>query len=82
MIVLKTRKWISDEAFREILRIAEYQGGGGGERRFILNPEKAVRNGYSYRDVVELIKEYQLELEGSLDELEAAFQPYTPVLEW
>jgi DNA or RNA helicases of superfamily II len=82
MIVLKTHKWISDEAFREILRIAEYQGSGGGERKFILNVEKAVRNGYSYGDVVELIKEYQLEVEGSLSELEAAFQAYTPTVEW
>ncbi|MEM2078925.1 MAG: DEAD/DEAH box helicase [Thermosphaera sp.] len=82
MIVLKTRRWISDDAFKEILRIAEYSGVENGEKRFALNVEKAVRNGYDYQDVIELIKEHQLEVEGSIEDLKKAFEAYAPLVEW
>ncbi|MEM0198908.1 MAG: DEAD/DEAH box helicase [Desulfurococcaceae archaeon] len=82
MVVLKTRKWLSDDEFKEVLMIADYIGYEEGYKKFVFNLAKALKNGYFLSDVKELIKELNLEVEGSFSEVEKAYSALATTLEW
>lgn len=82
MIILKTKKWLTDSEFKEILRIADYIGYEEGYRKFTLNVEKAFRNLYTVEDILELIKNYQLDVEGSIEEIKRELEEFSVNIEW
>ncbi|MET1160736.1 MAG: DEAD/DEAH box helicase [Thermoprotei archaeon] len=84
MIILRSRKWLDDEEFREILRIADYNGYEKGKGSiFVFNLEKALKNGYSYEDILLLIKEYDLEVDqAGLEELKKIYEELGIEISW
>ncbi len=82
--MFKARRWLDEEEFKELLKIADYREYIRGEGAvFVFNIEKAVRNNYDYTDIVNIIQELGLELEsGSLDELREMFSEYTVSISW
>lgn len=81
-VTLKIRKWLDEDEFKELLKVSEYIGYENGYRKFQLNLEKALRNGYLFEDIKGLISEYEAVVEGSLDDLEKAFSEHSPVFSW
>jgi len=82
MIKLKTRQWLEEDDFKELLKISDYIGFKNGYRVFILNTKKALQNNYTLSDVKSLIEELDLEVEGSWREVEDAFRNYSVTVEW
>lgn len=82
MVIIKTKRWLSDEEFEEILKVADYLGYSEGYKKFYFNVAKAIKNGYFLSDVKSLIRDLGLEVEGSLDELEKAYSSLAVTLEW
>lgn len=73
-VKVRVRRWLEDDEFEEILKISDYLGREPGKGSlFLLNVEKALSNGYSFEDVMGLVKELGGELEGSLEELRKEF---------
>ncbi|MEM0225053.1 MAG: ATP-dependent helicase, partial [Desulfurococcaceae archaeon] len=64
--IFKVRKWLEDDEFKELLKIADYLGFENGYKLFKLNIDKALRNGYTPVDVRNLIEEYADEAEEAL----------------
>ncbi|MEM2025197.1 MAG: DEAD/DEAH box helicase [Desulfurococcaceae archaeon] len=81
-IVFKIRKWLDEAEFREILKVSEYVGHENGYRKFQLNLEKALKNGYLFEDIRGIINEYGAVLEGSANDLERVFEEHSPVFTW
>jgi len=83
LIILKAKRWLDKEEFKEVMRIADYNGYSRDGSIFIFNIDKAVRNGYGYEDVISLIKEYGLEVEDNgLEELKKLYGELSIVIEW
>ncbi|MEM4516685.1 MAG: DEAD/DEAH box helicase [Desulfurococcaceae archaeon] len=80
--IFKVRKWLEDDEFKELLKIADYLGFENGYKLFKLNIDKALRNGYTPVDVRNLIEEYADEAEEALTDIEKIFEEYTTVFEW
>lgn len=84
MFILRAKRWLEQYEFREILKIADYKGY---EKRrgpiFVFNLEKALRNKYTYDDIISLINEYELEIdEASLEELRELFSKTVIRIKW
>ncbi len=57
------RKWLDEQLFREIMKVADYLGYFRGEGSvFKINVDKAVANGYTLEDIVNLFREAGVEL--------------------
>lgn len=82
MVVLKTRKWLDDDEFKEVLLFADYLGYEDGYRKFLLNIEKAVRNGYFPSDIKRYVEELGFEIEGGFPQLEREFSVLEVTFEW
>lgn len=82
MYTFKIKKWLEDDEFKELLKIADYLGFEDGYKVFKLNIDKAVRNGYTPTDVRNLIEEYAFEVDDSLSNIEKLFEEYAAVFEW
>jgi len=83
MVILRARRWLDNEEFKELLKIADYMGKVDGKATFTFNLDKALRNGYSYEDVILLIQDYGLEIDSSdLEELKELFNRVNVVVEW
>ena len=82
MIKLKTRQWLEEDDFKELLKVSDYIGFENEYRVFILNIKKALQNNYTLSDVKSLIEELGLEVEGSWREVEDAFRNYSATIEW
>jgi superfamily II DNA or RNA helicase len=82
MIKLKTRHWLEEDDFAELLKIADYAGSEEGFRVFVLNVKKALQNGYTLSDVKRLVEELELEVEGSWSEAERSFSDYSINVDW
>jgi hypothetical protein len=80
--VFKVRKWLEEDEFKELVKIADYMGFENGYKLFKLNIEKALRNGYTPIDVRNIIEEYADEENEILDNIEKLFQEYATVFEW
>jgi len=78
----KVKRWLEEDEFRELLKISDYIGYRDGYRLFSLNPEKALRNNYGVEDVLNLLRDFNAELEGPLEDLKRAFDEYSPLIEW
>ncbi|MEM4672665.1 MAG: hypothetical protein QW366_02690, partial [Sulfolobales archaeon] len=61
-IILKTSRWLDDEEFREMLKISDYIGWSGGVAEFQFNPLKAVKNGFNEDEVIDLLRELNVEI--------------------
>ncbi len=82
MIKLKTRQWLEEDDFKELLKVSDYIGFENEYRVFILNIKKALQNNYTLSDVKSLIEELGLEVEGSWREVEDVFRNYSATIEW
>lgn len=83
MILLRSTKWLSDEEFRELLKIADYRGHENNKSVFAFNIEKALKNKYSYEDAVLLIQELGLEVDSSaLEEMRKQYSRAALSIEW
>lgn len=56
--IVRTKKWLDDEEFKEVLSIADYLGRDGRTSNFSINLSKILRNGYDVDDVVNLLEKY------------------------
>ncbi|MEM1529516.1 MAG: DEAD/DEAH box helicase [Desulfurococcaceae archaeon] len=81
-IVFRVKRWLEEEEFQELLKVADYLGYEAGYKKFKVNIEKALRNGYLVEDVKGLLEEYAAEIEGSMGDVERALEDYYPVFEW
>ena len=82
MIKLKTRQWLEEDDFKELLKVSDYIGFENEYRVFILNIKKALQNNYTLSDVKSLIEELGLEVEGSWREVEDVLRNYSATIEW
>jgi len=83
MIVFRASRWLDEQEFRELLKIADYNGYVDKGAVFIFNIDKALRNGYGFEDVLLLIREFGLELDGSsIEELKNLYEKTGIVIEW
>ncbi len=84
MIILRAKRWLEQHEFREILKIADYNGYEKGSGSiFVFNLKKALRNKYTYDDIINLINEYELEIdEASLEELRELFSKTAVRIKW
>lgn len=84
MIIFKSKRWLENDEFKEILRVADYNGfekGVGGV--FVFNIDKALRNGYGLEDVLKLIEDYGLEIDSSsLEELKSLYNSLSILVMW
>ncbi|ABN70061.1 DNA repair helicase RAD25 [Staphylothermus marinus F1] len=84
MIIFKSKRWLENDEFKEILRVADYNGfekGVGGV--FVFNIDKALRNGYGLEDVLKLIEDYGLEIDSSsLEELKSLYKSLSILVMW
>ncbi|MCE4614949.1 MAG: DEAD/DEAH box helicase [Desulfurococcales archaeon] len=67
MDTFKIRKWLSDNEFKELLEFSDYLGYREGYKVFRINYERLKDNGYTYRDVLAKLKEYDAELDPLLE---------------
>lgn len=57
------RRWLDDHLFREFMKIADYLGYYRGEGSiFKVNVEKAIANGYTIEDIINLLEEVGAEI--------------------
>lgn len=82
MIVFRVKKWLEEDEFKELTRIADYMGFENGVKSFRLNIDKAFRNGYTLVDIKNLICEYSIDCREVEAKLEEVASNYTPVFEW
>ncbi len=83
MVLIKAKRWLDKEEFKEILKIADYTGFENGRAIFTFNFDKALRNGYSYEDIILLIQEYDLEVdEADLEEIRDLFEKIGVEIRW
>lgn len=84
MIILRAKRWLEQHEFREILKIADYNGYEKGSGPiFVFNLKKALRNKYTYDDIINLIDEYELEMdEASLEKLRELFSKTAIRIKW
>ncbi len=64
--VVRTRKWLDDEEFKEVLSIADYLGRDEGVSNFSLNLNKILRNGYEVDDVIDILEKHDFTYTGEL----------------
>lgn len=64
--IVKTRRWLDDVEFKDVLTIADYVGREGGYSKFLLNPSKILRNGLTFDDVVDVLEKYDFEYNEDL----------------
>ena len=76
MVLVRASKWLSEEDFQELLKVANYIGRTGGSVSFEIDVDKAVSNGYTFEDVLNLVNDLQLEVEGSIEELRREFDKF------
>lgn len=81
-VVFKVRKWLEEDEFGELLKIADYLGYESGFKKFKLNINKALKNGYLPSDLKGIIEEYAAEVEGSVNDIEKSFEEHYPIIEW
>ena len=62
---VRFERWLDEEEFRELLRIADYRGREGGASVFELNPVKLRREGLSLREALAMIDEMGGVVEGA-----------------
>ena len=67
MDMFKIREWLSDNEFKELLEFSDYLGYRGGYKVFRINYEKMRNNGYTYRDILAKLKEYNADLDPLLE---------------
>jgi superfamily II DNA or RNA helicase len=67
MDLFKIRKWLSDDEFRELLEFSDYTGYKEGYKVFRLNYEKLRANGYTYRDILAKLKEFEADIDQQLE---------------
>jgi len=67
--VVRTRTWLDDDEFKEVLRIADYVGREEGYSTFVLNIDKIVRNNYSVDDVIDVLERYEFAYDSRLIDL-------------
>jgi len=82
VIVFRVKKWLEEDEFKELTRIADYMGFENGVKSFRLNLDKAFRNGYTLVDIKNLICEYSIDCREVEVKLEEVASNYTPVFEW
>lgn len=82
MIVFRVKKWLEEDEFKELTRIADYMGFENGVKSFRLNLDKAFRNGYTLVDIKNLVCEYSIDCREVEVKLEEVASNYTPVFEW
>lgn len=81
--VFKIKKWLEDEEFQELLKIADYLGQESGYKVFRLNVEKALRNRYLPSDILGTLEELGVELGGGIGhDIEKLYEKHSPVMEW
>ena len=69
------KKWLDDHLFKEIIKIADYLGYYRGEGSvFKINIGKAIANGYTVEDIVNLLEEAGVEV--SQEDLELIRESY------
>ncbi len=83
MIIFRAKRWLDENEFKEILKIADYSGYDKHGAIFKFNFDKAIRNGYGYEDVVLLLQEYGLEVdENELEEIRRLYEGIRIRIEW
>jgi len=82
VIVFRVKKWLEEDEFKELTRIADYMGFENGVKSFRLNLDKAFRNGYTLVDIKNLVCEYSIDCREVEVKLEEVASNYTPVFEW
>ncbi len=84
-LVISVKKWLSSEEFRELLRIADYMGRFPNEGSlFKINIKKAIANGYSLEDIINLLREIGIEIPDYLiNEVKNQYIDLTSItIEW
>lgn len=81
-ITFRVKRWLEEDEFKELVKIADYLGYQDGHRVFSINIEKAFKNGYLPVDVKNLVEEYVDEEENILDEINSLLDEYRPVIQW
>lgn len=61
-VYFRITRWLDREDFEEILKISDYVGREKGYAEFVFNPSKAVRNGFDTDSVIDLLREYGVDL--------------------
>ena len=69
-LTFRVKGWLSDEEFRELLRIADYLGSDRGYRLFRLDPGKLRAEGLSLGDAVEILRGVRGVDPGDIEALE------------
>ncbi|MEM4717136.1 MAG: DEAD/DEAH box helicase [Desulfurococcaceae archaeon] len=80
-IILRVKKWLDEEEFKELVKIADYLGYQDGYRLFSINIGKALKNGYLPVDVKNLVEEY-MEEDNLVDKIDSLLNEYSPVIQW
>jgi len=82
LVVIKAKRWLDKDEFREVMKIADYNGYERGSGPvFLFNIEKALKNGYGFEDVLSLAEELGLVVED-VDELKKMYERVSVRLEW
>ncbi|MEM4566944.1 MAG: DEAD/DEAH box helicase [Sulfolobales archaeon] len=64
--IVRTKKWLDDEEFKEVLSIADYLGRDGGTSNFSINLSKILRKGYEVDDVIDILEKHEFTYSSEL----------------
>jgi superfamily II DNA or RNA helicase len=69
-LIIKTRKWLEDDEFKEILSIADYIGRESGFSLFRININKILSRGLCFEDIQDILEMHSFQYdEDVIDEL-------------
>ena len=78
-IVFYVKQWLDEDEFRELLRFANYLGRDGRGSKFIIDPNKIVKNNVSLDDILDILTSLDVEFEnGDLEDVEKLYEETRP----
>jgi len=65
-LIVRTKRWLDSDEFKEMLTIADYIGREDGHSKFMINVSKVMRMGYDVSDVIDILERYNFTYDEDL----------------
>jgi len=84
LLIIRPNRWLDDQEFRELTRVSDYIGYEKNSGSiFKVNIKKALINGYSFNDLVNLFEELGIELSSEeLESIRKEYEKYSISISW
>jgi len=84
LLMIRPNRWLDNQEFRELTRVSDYIGyEKNSGPLFKLNVKKALINGYSFNDLINLFEELGIELSSEeLESIKKEYEKYSISISW